>query len=208
MSASIVWLPTLWLGCTDEPAHSVPFYDDSGTDTDTDTDTTGGTTPTGEPGVAQPYNGRCKQDAPGAAITDATGVFRVTGPPDAPASFGVGTWVSGTGSLEVYTCVPSAASEILDRLNLDLELVLFDIDDQAIDLPVDLDATSVNVLWGTVSDWDGITNWTAGDGFMHFRRGLGSFSTLDKQGRLVGTIDVSETEPAGHAMNIEIDLTW
>ena len=31
---------------------------------------------------------------------------------------------------------------------------------------------------------------------------------LDKQGRLVGTIDVSQTEPAGHAMNIEIDLTW
>lgn len=161
-----------------------------------------------EPGVALSYNARCKQDAPGSEIADATGTFLVEGPADAPAAFGVGTWVSGTGSLEIYTCVPSGVNEILDRLNFDIELVLFDIDDQPIDLPVSDDATTVNVLWGTASDWDDVTSWTGTGGFMHFRRGGSSFSELDKDGRLVGTIDVTETDPPGHPMTVTIDLTW
>lgn len=160
-----------------------------------------------EPGVAQPYSEACKAQGLG-TISNASGTFEVVGPEDAPASFGVGTEVGATGSLLVHACVPSLDGEVLDRLNLDIELVLFEIDDQPIDLPVNADATGLNLLWGTVSDWDEVTSWTGGGGFLHFQRGSSSFSELDKDGRLVGTIDVTETDPAGVPMTVNLDLTW
>ena len=162
---------------------------------------------TSEPGVAQPYSDECKAKGLG-PIRDASGTFEVVGPEDAPPSFAVGTEIGATGSLLVHACVGSLDSELLDRLNLDLELVLFDLDDQPIDLPVNLDATTVNVLWGTVSDWDEVTSWTGGGGFLTFQRGSSSFSEMDKDGRLVGTIDVTETDPAGTPMTVNLDLTW
>ena len=160
-----------------------------------------------EPGVAQPYSEECKAGGLG-PIRDASGTFEVVGPEDAPNEFGVGIERGATGSLLVHACVKSLDDEILDRLNFDIELVLFELDDQPIDLPVSADATGVNQLWGTVSDWDDVTSWTDGGGFLHFRRGSSSFSELDKDGRLVGTIDVTETDPAGHPMTVNVDLSW
>ncbi|MCK6518432.1 hypothetical protein L6R46_25660, partial [Myxococcota bacterium] len=32
--------------------------------------------------------------------------------------------------------------------------------------------------------------------------------TLDKQGRLVGIVNVTETDPAGDPLSIRVDLTW
>jgi hypothetical protein len=192
-------LPLAALACA-TPTSVVPtFPSDPGDPTDD---------PTAQPGVARPFNGRCKTEAPGVPIADASGTFEVTGPADAPLAFGVGTWVAGTGSLHVVACVPSAADEILDRLVLDIELVLFDIDDQPVNLAVADDATGVNVLWGTVTDWDGVTSWADGGTFMYFERGSSSFTELDKQGRLVGDIDVTSTDPAGHPMAVALDLTW
>ncbi|MEQ1568219.1 MAG: hypothetical protein ABMA64_21445, partial [Myxococcota bacterium] len=118
------------------------------------------------------------------------------------------TWVGSTGSLNVAACVPSPDDQLLDRLNLDLELVLFDLDDQPIDLGVGGDATGVNVLWGTVSDWDGVTSWSQGATFVYFDGGTSSFSELDKQGRLVGTVDVTVTDPAGAPLQVSLDLSW
>jgi hypothetical protein len=85
---------------------------------------------------------------------------------------------------------------------------LFDLDDQPIDLPVGDDATGVNVLWGTVTDWDGVTSWGGSGTFLHLQGGRSSFSELDKQGRLVGTVDVTDTDPAGVPMELALDLSW
>jgi hypothetical protein len=184
------------VACTGE---GKPPGGDSGT-----APTTGLTGPAGE---AHPYSEHCKSEAT-EPISDASGTFAVTGQPDAPTAFAVGTWVGATGSLNVAACVPSAEDEILDRLNFDLELVLFDLDDQPIDLAVGDDATGVNVLWGTVTDWDGVTSWGQGGTFLNFEGGTSSFSELDKQGRLVGMVDVTTTDPAGVPLQVNLDLTW
>ena len=39
-------------------------------------------------------------------------------------------------------------------------------------------------------------------------RGGASFTELDKQGRLVGLVNVTETDPAGDPLSIQVDLTW
>lgn len=168
-----------------------------------------GATPglTGPAGEAHPWSEHCKFE-PTEPVADAAGTFRVTGPADAPAAFAVGAWVGATGSLNIAACVPSAQDELLDRLNFDLELVLFDLDDQPIDLPVGDDATGVNVLWGTVTDWDGVTSWGGSGTFLHLQGGSSSFSELDKQGRLLGTVNVTDTDPAGVPMELALDLTW
>ncbi len=140
-------------------------------------------------------------------IADASGSFEVTGRDDAPQQWGVGTWTGGTGSLNVYTCVPSQESDLLDALTLDLELVLFEIDDQPVDLEVGTSDT-VNVLWGTVWDIEGITDWTTDESFVNFEDGSSSFSELDKEGRLVGTIEITQTDPPGPPLTIDVDLRW
>ena len=64
------------------------------------------------------------------------------------------------------------------------------------------------MLFGDVTDWDGVTSWGQGDTFMQFTAGGASFTELDKQGRLVGLVNVTETDPAGDPLSIQVDLTW
>jgi hypothetical protein len=203
-----LWWLMLGIGCT-EVATDKSVVDSGTTPVDTGPNTTDtGTTVPDYELTGAPFGDHCKFEAPGAPILDAAGTFLVTGPATAPPLFAVGTWVGGTGSLNVVGCVPSASEEILDRLVFAVELVLFDIDDEPIDLAVADDATGVNVLLGTVTDWDGVTDWNPSGTFLNFQRGSSSFSELDKQGRLVGTIDVTATDPAGFPMTVDIDLTW
>lgn len=155
-----------------------------------------------------PYGEVCKHEAAGETILDATGELTITGRPDAPAELSVGAYEDGTGGLNVVACVPSAETELLDRLVLTMTLTLFEIDDQPIDLPVSDEATDINMLFGDVTDWDEVTSWGQGDTFMQFAAGSASFTELDKQGRLVGLVDVTETDPAGDPLSIQVDLSW
>lgn len=159
-------------------------------------------------GGAGPYSEVCKHEAAGAQIHDTTGELAITGPEDAPTELGVGAYEDGTGGLNVVACVPSAATEILDRLVLTMTLTLFEIDDQPVDLPVSDEATELNILYGVVTDWDGVTSWGQGETFTYFADGSASFSELDKQGRLLGVVDVTETDPPGTPMTITVDLSW
>jgi hypothetical protein len=159
----------------------------------------------GEPEPRGPYSVECKQDGVN-PIADASGTFSITGPDMIPAPFVLGAQLHNTGTLEINSCIPSGPSSVLDALNFDISLILFDLDDQAIDLEVD--NQSVYALRGLVSDWQDITGWADGETFVHFVDGTGSFSEVDKQGRLVGTIAVRETDPPGVAMTINVDLTW
>ena len=155
-----------------------------------------------------PYSEVCKHEAAGEPILDTTGSLTITGRDDAPTELGVGAYEDGTGGLNVVACVPSPSTEILDRLVLTMTLTLFEIDDQPIDLPVSNEATELNMLFGDVNDWDEVTSWGQGDTFMQFTAGGASFTELDKQGRLVGIVNVTETDPAGDPLSIRVDLTW
>jgi len=157
------------------------------------------------------YSAVCSHELPGEPILDASGTFAVTDVDGAPASFAVGTHLDGTGGLDVVACVPDRENDppILDDLVLSIGLALFDFDDGAMDLGIGDDADGVNVLTGTASDWHDIVPWDEGGTFMTFEGGVGSFSEIDKDGgRLVGVIDVTETDPRGYDMQIEVDLSW
>lgn len=154
------------------------------------------------------YSDTCKHDLP-SSIRDTTGSFVVDGPAGTPNRWGVGTSVTGTGSLIVVACDPSLADDILDDLVLDLTLVLFDIDDQAIDLPISNEAVSTNLVTGGVTDWGDVVDWDGPEGtFLTFTEGSSSWSEVDKDGRLTGVAQVTATDPAGSPMTITMDLSW
>ena len=43
---------------------------------------------------------------------------------------------------------------------------------------------------------------------MNREDGSSSFSELDKDERLVGTIEVTQTDPPGQPLTIDVDLSW
>lgn len=156
-----------------------------------------------------PYTEVCKHELSGDPIVDASGLFDIDGPLGTPTNLNMGARVTNTGGLTVVGCVASPQTEILDNLVIEIDLALFDEDDTAMDLPIGVeDAGTVHVLTGTITDWAGITGWTDG-AFIQFETGMGSFTTIDKDGgALVGTIEVTETDPAGLPMTIDVDLSW
>lgn len=161
-----------------------------------------------EPGVVQPWSEVCKARGDTFVAEDVVGRFLVEGPSDTPGPFGVGVWIDGTGGLNVWTCIESQPDDLLDRLDFDLTLTLFELDDLAIDLPVTDDAEAINVLWGHLVDWDDVVDWDQDSDFLYLADGEASFSAVDKQGRLVGVISVTETDPPGTPMTITVDLAW
>jgi len=165
----------------------------------------------GDTGGVGSYSSSCQHELPGEPILDAFGTFEITGVEEVPPDFALGAHLDGTGGLEIVACVPDreSASPILDDLVFSVSLALFDFDDGAMDLGIGDDADSVNELTGTVSDWHDIVPWDDGGTFMTFEAGVGTFSEIDKDGgSLVGVIDVTETDPRGYDMQVEIDLSW
>jgi len=90
-----------------------------------------------------------------------------------------------------------------------VRLSLFDHDDGPLDMGIGADADGVNQVSGGATDWKDVVAWDEDNTFMYFEAGMGSFSTIDKDGgRLVGIVDVTQTDPPGYEMQVTIDLTW
>ena len=155
-----------------------------------------------------PYSELCKHDMP-SPIADATGSLVITGLEDAPVGMPVGASVDGTGGLDILACVPDLGDDaILDDLVLHVRLSLFDHDDAPLDLGVAGDAKGVQVVNGTWTDWHDVVPWDEDGTFLYFAGGSASFSEIDKDGRLVGTVEVTATDPPGYPHQLEIDLSW
>lgn len=181
---------------------------DSGTDGAT---TGGGATDGGTTDYSgMSYSEVCQHDLP-SDIADAAGAFEITGVEGAPGPLPAGAALDGTGGLEIVACVPDleSPSPILDELVVSVRLSLFDHDDALLDLGVGDDATGVQAATGDITDWGDVVTWDEGGTFLYFTGGQASFSEIDKDGgRLAGAVQVTETDPPGYGMDIEIDLTW
>jgi len=202
----------LLLACTGESkdnTNSPPFS--PGDDTDVtagpdDTAATGGDSDWSD----SPYSELCLHDLP-SPIADAEGTFTINGVEDAPPPLPAGVSLDNTGGLEIVGCIPNLRDEspILDDMVFSVWLSLFDHDDAPLDMGIGEDADGVYQVGGGATDWNDVVAWDEGGTFMSFEAGVGSFTTIDKDGgRLVGVVDVTATDPPGYAMQVSIDLTW
>jgi len=217
MPTMLTMLTVLLLACTSPDDKTFAGGSDGGADSASGDDAggaPGGDTTddtTDDTGLLDgPYSALCLHDLP-SPILDATGTFSIADVEGVPEPLPVGAAVDNTGGLEIVACAPNRQDEnpILDDMVFSVHLSLFDHDDAPMDLGIGDDASGVNVLTGGATDWNDVVDWDEDGTFMSFEAGVGSFSEIDKDGgRLVGVIDVTETDPPGYEMQVTIDLTW